>query len=505
MLRLCLAIGMGLVCGPGNDSKKTIEEFKARIKDAKNVHEKALAIRAMGDALPRDPGAAAAISRYLAPGAGDISYLLPVTAADALGKFRGCAAASKALAASAPSWRKIPSVFNRIQAAIGGVGHESAVGLFEETIHGSDEAAAAGAVRSIAGFPTPLALETLFRLHDAIERKRPGAGDDQKKVYDRVQKEMLRVFQGVSGEKYPSMKEFAVWWQRRAAALRDEAAKREAAPAPPSTGPLPPVLLVELLFRENMGQSPANTGVSAGMYPQASIAGAKWTGTCALNGGPAALEWDKAGGTQAVDLGGGAGLEHLRQMKSFTISGWALCTDGREGSAGKDAGAGSRILSWLLPGKTGEGVELVRRGDGSLQIGVNQPAEASAARTPSNQLPMVDAKAKDPGEANTAAWRFFAVTYDPGLASGHVKFYVGTWQADAALVSAHDLHRGPAGARIAPQLSIGHVPAPLRPASADRAFRGVLDEIRIFASMADGAGALGLGEIRKVQNRETPP
>ena len=47
MLRLCLAIGMGLLCGPQDDSKKAIEDFKAKIKDARTVHEKALAIRAL--------------------------------------------------------------------------------------------------------------------------------------------------------------------------------------------------------------------------------------------------------------------------------------------------------------------------------------------------------------------------------------------------------------------------------------------------------------------------
>src|SRR6185295_14610315 len=185
-------------------------------------------------------------------------------------------------------------------------------------------------------------------------------------------------------------------------------------------------------------------------------------------------------------------------------TGWVLCTDGKEGPAGKDAGAGNRILSWLAPGKTGEGVELVLRGDGSLQLGVNQPADASTARTPSGKIPVVAQKPKDVGEANTNAWRFFAVTYDPGLAKDHVKFYVGTWQQDVVLVSTHDSNRGQSGGRIAPHLSVGNVPPAIRPAAPDRAFRGVIDEIRIFGSAADGAGALGLPELKRIQNRETP-
>ena len=486
-----LAITVGLLGALGEDSKKAVEEFKAKIKDAKSVHEKALAIRALGDAEPRDAGAATAIARYLSPSAGDLSYQLPVTAADALARFRGSAPASRALVASLGAYRKIPYVSTRIHAAIGRVGHESSAGFFEEAVLGADPDAAAGAVQALANFPTPFALETLFRLYELLEKKPSPAAE-------RAQKEMIRVIQGISGEKYPSMKELAHWWSKRSATFKEP--PRPA--APPSNGPLPPVLLVELLFRENQGTSTANTGASAGMYPQAAFSGAKWTGTSALNGGPAAAELDKVAGSSAVDLGP---VEHLRQVKSFTLTGWALCVNGREGPAGKDLGAGNRLLSWLMPGKTGEGVELVWRSDGSLQLGIHQPADSSAVRTPSNKIPIVDAKAKEPGEATTAAWRFFAVTYDPGPATGHVKFYIGTWQQDVALVSTHDYNRGPAGTKAAPALAIGNLPAMIRPAAPERGFRGVIDEVRIYASAVDGAGALGLPELKKIQNRETPP
>src|SRR5436190_21989707 len=101
MIHWCLAIGV-LFCGPQDDSKKVLEDFKAKMKDAKSLPEKALALRALGDVEPREACTAGAIARYLAAGSGDLTYLLPVTAADALGKFRGCAAASKALVAALP-------------------------------------------------------------------------------------------------------------------------------------------------------------------------------------------------------------------------------------------------------------------------------------------------------------------------------------------------------------------------------------------------------------------
>ena len=356
-------------------------------------------------------------------------------------------------------------------------------------------------MKSIANFPAPVAYELLVREYEAMEKKRAGAGDDARKVYDRAQKEMIGVLQGLSGEKYPTIKELAYWWQKRGASLKEESAKREKGPIGPSTGPLPPVLLVELLFKENMGQLTINSGASGGLYPQASMSGSKWTATAALNGGPAAVEWDKAGATGGVDLGGGAGVEPLKQLKSFTITGWVLCQDPKEGPTGRDAGAGNRILSWLAPGKTGDGVELVWRADGSLQLGLNQPADASSARSGSNLVPVQDPKAKDPGQASLDAWRFFAVTYDAGLATGHAKFYAGGWQSDVKFVSAHDCNRGNAGSRIAPTLSVGNVPAILRPAAPERAFRGVIDEIRIFGSPSDGTGALSLPDLIRIQNR----
>src|SRR6185436_14517283 len=99
-------------------------------------------------------------------------------------------------------------------------------------------------------------------------------------------------------------------------------------------------------------------GASGTLFPSATLTTARpgWTGTTPPNGGPCALEWDKAPGPHAVDLGGGPGLEQLRNLKSFTVTGWFMCTDGKEGQGTKECGAGNRVLSWLNPSKL-EGVE----------------------------------------------------------------------------------------------------------------------------------------------------
>jgi len=100
-----------------------------------------------------------------------------------------------------------------------------------------------------------------------------------------------------------------------------------------------------------------------------------------------------------------------------------------------------------------------------------------------------------------AKWRFFAITYDSGLAAGHVKFYIGTANKDLTLINACDYNRGPSGSKISPVLSVGNVPPMIRPMAPERTYRGILDDLRIFGSTLDGSGALPLEDLIKVQNR----
>ena len=125
----------------------------------------------------------------------------------------------------------------------------------------------------------------------------------------------------------------------------------------------------------------------------------------------------------------------------------------------------------------------------------------SAARSKPEQIPLYDAKTTNAGAEASAKWRFFAVTYDSGLAAGHVKFYVGTGNQDPKLINACDYNRGPSGAKISPVLSVGNVPPVIRPMAPERTYRGILDEIKIYGSTLDGSGALPLEEIIKIQNR----
>lgn len=492
--------------------RKAVDNFKAAMQEAKGLAEKAQALRKLGDFQPRDAALVAPVARYLAPGPGDLHHVLPLVAIETLEKFRGVGAASQTILAALPGYRKNPYLHARLVEALGRVGHESALSYFEDVLQGKDPEAAARAVWAVASFPPATAAEWLLREADRLEKAREKGGDDVKRMHERVMPEIVKALRQVTGEPYTTLMEMRIWWQKRGADFKARAkeappeapAEAKSKDAPPARPPesLPPVLLVELRFRENGGASTANTGCSSGQYPAASIVGAKlpWSTATPPNGGPAGLDWNASGGPFAADLGSGGGVEHLKNLKSFTIAGWINCRSEREIPGDKAAPAGNRLVTWLNHGR--DGVELVHRADGSLQLGINQWAADSKAASGPGRIPVLDDKAKDANQALNANWRFFAVTYDSTASAGHVKFYFGSASADAKLEATVDYSRGPVGPRIGPVLSVGNVNPPTRSLAPDRSFKGLIDEVRIFGSLVDGSGALTLGEIVRLQDRQ---
>ena len=116
-----------------------------------------------------------------------------------------------------------------------------------------------------------------------------------------------------------------------------------------------------------------------------------------------------------------------------------------------------------------------------LQLGVNEPAKDTTAKSKEKQFPDLDEESTATNKQRDN-WRFFAVTYDSGLADGHVKIYVGNsgWNGKAKLVSTLDYDRGPVGRKISPSLTIGNLSVIARQRSRDRSFPGLIDEIKIF-------------------------
>ncbi len=487
-------------------AKKAVDEFVDKMKETKSLPDKALLIMKLGDFEPKEKCLVPAIGKYLGAVGNDINSLLITAACDALGKFRGSPQAASVLCGALAGYKKNPYVSAKISTAIGKVGHESALPTFEEHLKGLDADLAVQAVWVIAEFAPLVAFDAYVRENDRIEkeRKKQNLKDEYKKVYDRVQPELLKATKQITKQPWVKFDEFGIWYTKHHGKEKliemEKERKPETAAARTS---MPPVLLVELLFKENAGVSVSNSGASGSLFTAATMTANKpaWSTVVPPNGGAASLDFDKTGGAYAVDLGGGAGIDNIKNLKSFTITGWALCWEVKEGPSDKMAGGGNRIVSWFNPMKVNEGVELVYRTDGSLQLGIGQWADASPARSKPEQIPVFDSKATNVYTEHYQKWRFFAVTYDSGVAGNHVKFYVGTRNADAKLVNAVDYNRGPSGAKISPQLSIGNVTPMIRPMAPERSFRGLLDEIRIYGSTLDGSGALPEGDLIKIQNR----
>jgi hypothetical protein len=479
-------------------AKKAADEFKAKVKESKSYPEKARLILDLAEVKPRDKAYAKAIGSFLAPTPQDLNYVLPVAAADALARFRGNPVAAQILAGALPTTKRTPFLYNRILLALGKVGHEGVFATFDEILKGTDGAASERVLEACVHAPGSLTLDFLFRHQDRLDKEKKGAGEAMAAYIARIEPKIVEAIQEISGEKYPTMKEMQLWWSKRGAAFKEAEAEREKAAAEAPPAPRLPIPILEFRFGEENTTSTANSGSASGHYPAATLTATRpsFAGTVVSNAGPRCLDFGSKPGPFAVDVGGGAGLEHLKNLKSFTITGWLNVRELQEGAADKTAGAGNRIISWMMPGK--DGVDLVQRADGSLQLGVNQWADQSTAKSPVAQLPMADEKVPEGLNSN---WRFFAVTYDSTSASGQVKFYLGERNKDAKPVGTSDCIRGPAGAKIAPCVSIGNAPPMVRGAG-DRVFKGMIDDLRVYGSTQDAGGALTEDLIVKIQDRQ---
>jgi hypothetical protein len=480
-----------LEAGDEPGKEMTVEAFRIAVKEARSIDEKVDLIRVLGGTASPDTAAVVEISRFLAGHPADLNFQLPLAAASALANLRGNKAASQCLIQALTLYKKTYFVERRLLAALGQVGHESALPVLEDLIRGTDTELAMLAIAATADLPADLALDSLFRTADWMAARRVKVGDDVKKAHDRLGLEILRVVQLISAEKYPTLTEMQRWWQKHNREWKDVAAGREqdrekqkgATPILSIPGPI-----LELLFNERGGQSTANRGSSSGQFPSALLTKARpvWSGEAPPPGGGVALDWGAEAGPYAVDVAGS--LEHLRNLKSFTVTGWLNARSASEGAGG------NRIVSWL----DRDGVEILHRSDGSLQVGVNAKAEYSEGRTPPAQIPVADLKVD---HALTFNWRFFAVTYDSTAAGTHLKIYIGTRDLDAVPMLQKDYPAGKVGSRIAAGLSVGNVPAALRQISPQCNFRGLIDEVRIFGSTRDGSGALPLAVLLKIQGR----
>jgi hypothetical protein len=243
--------------------------------------------------------------------------------------------------------------------------------------------------------------------------------------------------------------------------------------------------LVELSFAEGKGQTTTNTGDTSGTHPTATLTATRpqWSTNSPTDDG-ASIDFGKEPGNYAVDVGDGD-LESLQRLTSFTITGWLNCRSFEVGPGG------NRIVHMAETLGSKSGLDLVIEKNGTLVLGVNAYPDGSPARSSEGAV------SADP-DAGKENWRFFAVTYDATLDTDNVKFYLGDSQRTVTLDHAATYRQGRLGPRTGP-LAIGSFGPAMRDHYSNRMFRGLIDDVRVFGSINEGAGALPLEQISGLQ------
>ena len=225
-----------------------------------------------------------------------------------------------------------------------------------------------------------------------------------------------------------------------------------------------PAPLVWLKLDEGTGQMGAsNSGSSSGLFVRSS---AGPTASDNVPTGIASVKSADYGTTSAnVYIESTTAIDALTNLSGFTITGWVNNKSSVMGSGG------NRIVSWINNG--GDGVDLVYKNNGSLQLGVDQWPDFSPAISSANKVP-TDASAP------ASNWVFFAVTYTE---TGAVEFYFGSNTTPATLdVTKSYGGRGATGANIG-KMNVGHFNDATRNVNTyNRIFRGLIDDIRVFGA-----------------------
>ena len=259
---------------------------------------------------------------------------------------------------------------------------------------------------------------------------------------------------------------------------------------------------VEMTFSEGTGTSTTNSGYLAGLAtldPGTTTNGFPGftnlvpVGVYAPTGNDYALNMgliDTTGGGRAVDLttyNGPSGT--LGAFPQLTVCGWLNAND-------PNVGSGGNRIAFALEGPGGLGFDLVQRYNGSLSLIINQYNDSS----PNSSYNMVGI---DPN-TGTNNWTFFAVTYDPKLGSGQVKYYFGR----ANKLAGFDIDRTYIGGVPPPpyitgdidftgSLTVGNFSsvegARTATGTGSRTYRGLIDQLRIYTN------ALNIDEIQQAQ------
>ncbi len=216
-------------------------------------------------------------------------------------------------------------------------------------------------------------------------------------------------------------------------------------------------------FDENQDSIVHNTGSLADLYSEfGKTDPPTWSSNIPRSGGTSSLDFGTEVGNYYVESP--SVIPELTGLTNVTVTGWV-------NNELDDVGAGgNRIVSWINNG--GDGFDIVYMKGGSLNVGINQWPDKSAAisspKVTTNPL------------GSVSNWIFFAVTYDANENGGTLKYYFGDNSTAATFDSEFSYALGPIGVDIG-HLAIGHFNQEShRDGRTDRVFRGLIDQVRIF-------------------------
>ncbi|AQQ71483.1 hypothetical protein SMSP2_01857 [Limihaloglobus sulfuriphilus] len=181
----------------------------------------------------------------------------------------------------------------------------------------------------------------------------------------------------------------------------------------------------------------------------------------------------------ANDVGGGNVDDVFNGLQSFTLMGWI-----NTGDPNITPAENARIL---LRDDNANGLTVLLNEGGRLKVAVNGNWHA---------MPYA---ASYPFDC-TDKWVFVAITYDGTASAGNLKFYRGF--KDTASVTLEDTGDIPAGALASNdrQLVIGNNGG--MNDTADKGFKGLIDELRLYGSYSDATGVLSSSEITNYKNQD---
>ncbi|MBP9900972.1 MAG: hypothetical protein V9H26_14020 [Verrucomicrobiota bacterium] len=254
---------------------------------------------------------------------------------------------------------------------------------------------------------------------------------------------------------------------------------------------------VEMTFSEVTGTTTTNSGFLAGLAlfdPGTTTNGFPTftnnvpSGTYTPAGNTYALNMgavDTTGGGRKVDLTTDNGP--LGTLGGF-VGGLTVC--GWLNSVNNGVGSGGNRIAFALESPNGLGFDLMQRNSGSLGFNVNQYNDSG----PVSSLGMITENAG----AATTNWTFFAVTYNPALSSGQVKFYFGRADRLAGFDTAVTYAGGITNEiEYTGKLTVGNFSAVeganTATGTGSRTYRGLIDQLRVFTNI------LNIDEIQQVQ------